>query len=157
MIVNNPDLSPQEFDTLKYAIAQITVLIAGADGHIDSKELSWAEKITEIRSYNLPDNLGNFYKEVGKDFHDKVEQLIAKLPSGVEERTHALTESLLAVNGVLAKLPVREAAELYQSYLSFAKHVAKASGGFLGFFRVTYEESHLMDLPMIAPVYYHEG
>ena len=156
MIVNNPKLSADELTSLKDGVAMITILIAGADGLIEDEELQRAEKIAKIRSYNLPPLLGEFYKAVGIDFHDRLMALIAELPRDVESRTEVLTERLKALNPILAKLENREGAELYRSYVSFADHVAKASGGFLGFFSVGYNESHFVGLPMLTPIYISE-
>lgn len=156
MIVNNSNITSSEFDQLKEAIADITILIAGADGKINSKEIEWAEKITDIRSYSLPDNLKAFYAEVGKDFHDRLENHIATLPHEVDKRSEILEEKLRALNPILAKLDHNEAAELYSSYVSFAKHVAKSAGGFMGFFSVSYEESRFVGLPMIEKIIYEE-
>lgn len=156
MIVNNPNISPEEFEKLKHAIAEITLLIAGADGVIENKELAWAEKITKIRSYNLPDNLKAFYQEVGKDYALYLDHLIESYPADVQVRQEAIVHKLEALNPILAKLHPKEGAELYESYVSFAHHVAKASGGFLGFFAVKYAEKELMELPMLNPIAYYD-
>jgi len=96
-------LSPEEFDQLKDAISLITVYIAGADGDIDDDEIQWAEKVTNIRSYNLPEGLKGFYQEVGTEFADKLEQLKTSL-STVEARNEAAETRLSALNPILAKL-----------------------------------------------------
>jgi hypothetical protein len=156
MIVTNPNLSADELRLLKDGVAFITILIAGADGLIEDEELQRAEKIAKIRSYNLPPLLSDFYKAVGIDFHDRLVGLIAELPRDVKTRTEVLTERLKSLNPVMAKLDQREGAELYRSYVSFADHVAKASGGFLGFFSVGFDESHFVGLPMLTPIYISE-
>ena len=148
-------LSPEEFDQLKDAISLITVYIAGADGDIDDDEIQWAEKVTNIRSYNLPEGLKGFYQEVGTEFADKLDQLKTSL-STVEARNEAAETRLSALNPILAKLSPKLGAELYKSYKSFAKHVAKASGGFFGFFSIGPKEAALLDLEMITPIEYDE-
>lgn len=148
-------LSDSEFEQLKDAIALITVYIAGADGEIDHEETEWAEKLTKIRSYNLPDALKGFYEEVGVDFHDKIENYTATL-SDLETRNNTVVKALTDLNPVLAKLPPQLGAELYNSYKSFAKHVAKASGGFLGFFSIGPKEAALLDLEMITPIVWED-
>jgi hypothetical protein len=152
MIINNPDLTQEEINALVEAIADITILIGGADGKIDKNEIEWSEKVTQIRSYSLPENLQAFYQEVGKNFSDTLNGLITELPDDVEARTEILEGKLAALNPILAKLPQREGAELYHSYVSFAKHVAKASGGFLGFWSISYEESKFMGLPVLNKI-----
>lgn len=65
-------LSESEYQQLKDALALITVYIAGADGSIDKEEMEWAEKVTEIRSYKMTDDLLGFYQELNADFPEKV-------------------------------------------------------------------------------------
>jgi hypothetical protein len=152
MVQGFESLTDQQFAILKDAIAQITVLIAGADGEIDPKETEWATKLTHIRSYNTPQDLNGFYEAVGHDFSDKLNSLITNSPKDTGERTAFLTSKLSEVNDVLSCVENNLAAELYKSFLSFAKHVAKASGGFFGMMSVSSEEANLMDLKMIDPI-----
>ena len=151
MIENFKMLNEAEFDKLKDAISLITVYIAGADGNIDSEELEWAEKITSIRSYNAPDGLSKFYEEVGVDFQERIDKYVTSLDS-IELRNSTVEQKLTELNPILAKLDLRIGAALYKSYVSFAKHVAKASGGFLGFFSIGPDEKALLDLKMITPI-----
>lgn len=152
MVQGFESLTEQQFAILKDAIAQITVLIAGADGEIDQKETEWATKLTHIRSYNNPLNLNLFYEAVGQDFSEKLTSLIENAPANVEERTKMLSSKLSEVNEVLSCLENNLAAELYVSFKTFAKHVAKASGGFLGMLSVSKEEANLIHLDMINPI-----
>ena len=145
------NLSEQEFNTLKNAIPAITIFIAGADGEIHKEETDWAKKVTEIRSYKMHADLKPFYQEVGKTFQNDLDTLIDELPGDAHAREQILSKRLSAVNSVLSKLDEETATRLYQSYKSFAKHVAKASGGFLGFFSVDTREKDLIELPMIHP------
>ena len=156
MIKGFESLNDREFNILKDAISQITVLIAGADGDIDQKETEWATKLTQIRSYNNPLHLNSFYEAVGVDFADKLSQLIESAPKDVKERTALLTRKLTEVNSVLSCLDNKLGAEMYNSYVSFAKHVAKASGGFLGMMSVSKEEAKLIDLSMIDPIVWED-
>ena len=156
MIPEIAHITDDERQRLIDAVAQITILIAGADGKIDPNETSWAEKLTEIRSYNGPAGLNAFYTEVGRSFSDTLQQLINALPKDTEDRTVALSENLEKLNVILAKLDLKFAAGLYDSYKSFAEHVAKASGGFLRFFSVSSEEHKLMALTMLTPLEYVE-
>ncbi len=156
MIEGFEKLSSEQFETLKKAISWITILIAGADGKIDNTEKEWAEKITEIRSYSLKGDLIHFYQEVGKDFHDSLDNLISELPENKDQRRTILTERIATINSIMPSLDSDIAVELYESYKSFAKHVAKSSGGFLGMMSITKEERALIDLPMLNEVYYEE-
>jgi len=148
----NHKLTPEEGEQLRKAIAQITVLIAGADGNIENQELSWAKKISQIREYNHPVELNEYYKSVGTDYDELVSQMISDLPNDTAERTQALTASLTELNPILAKLDNEDAHFYYKSFRTFAEYVAKATGGILGFFSVSSEEKSLMSLPMITPI-----
>ncbi|MDF1699018.1 MAG: hypothetical protein P1U56_24410 [Saprospiraceae bacterium] len=144
-------LSDEEFDKLKDAISLITVYIAGADGKIDSNELEWAEKVTSIRSYSETYGLKLFYEEVGLDFNDRVSNYILTLDT-LELRNSTVEAKLAELNPILKKLDPRIGAQTYKSLISFAKHVAKASGGFLGFFSIGPDEKAVLDLKMIEPI-----
>lgn len=146
-------ISEQEYDQLKDAVSLITVLIAGADGTIDSKEKDWAEKVTNIRSYSLPDGLKEFYLEVGEDFQERLDKYIEKYEGEVDSRNKQIGEKLAELNEVFPKIKDREAAvALYESFISFAKHVARASGGFLNWGSISHEEEQLIGLEVIHPV-----
>jgi len=149
-------LSDAEYERLKDSIALITVYIAGADGSIENDELVWADKVTKIRAYNLPEGLKGFYKEVGIEFQDKVDHFMNTLPKEVEQRNVVAEEELAKLNPILAKLNPKLGSRLYNSLLSFAKHVAKASGGLFGFFSIGPKEMKLLDLDMIEPIEYDE-
>lgn len=145
-----------EYDKLKDAIALITVLVAGADGKIDKDEKEWATKLTDIRSYSNAEELQPYYEDVGMDFEPKLSAFIDSLPSDTNERTKVITAKLALLNPIMAKLENQIGASLYKSYVSFAEHVAKASGGFFRFGTVSKEESNVMNLNMIDPIHYEE-
>ena len=154
MIQGFETLSENQFETTKHAIAWITALIAGADGKIDNKETAWAEKLTKIRSYDQPNVLTPFYEEVGKDFTEQLDATIAHLPESQEERNQFLSNKLAQLNDIFTRLDNEVAYTLYQSYRSFAQHVAKASGGFLGMMSIDKDEAALIGLPMIEEIHY---
>ncbi len=145
-------LKEEEFEKLKDAVPLITVLIAGADGNIEKDQLEWANKVTKIRSYNMKAEMKAFYLEVGKTFAQKLQYYIDAFPSNVDDRTKLISDRLSHLNDILAKLEPEVGAKFYKSFTSFAEHVAKASGGFLGFFNINREEAKLIGLPMIHPI-----
>lgn len=154
MIEHLKSLKAEDYNKLKDAVPQITILIAGADGKIEVGQLEWAEKVTNIRSYKMEEELADFYKEVGVDFNEKLDGILRSMPQKVSERTAILTEKLEELNEIFAKLEPQIASKLYKSFTSFARHVAQASGGFLGFFSINQDEAKLIGLPMINPVVY---
>ena len=150
-------LSEADFTKLKDAIPLITLLIGAADGDLDKNEKDWAQKVTKIRSYNFTADLTGFYKEVGVDFSDKLDHFVEVLPTDTETRTLMISDRLSALSGILEQLDPTVAFHLYRSYLSFAKHVAKASGGLFGFFAIGPDEKALLGLPMLKPIPEPEG
>lgn len=156
MIYHFEAVNREEYGKLKGALALITVLVAGADKNIDQEETEWAEKLTKIRSYANDDTLHEFYKDLGVTFHDDLIELINKLPGDVDRRREAIEEKLGELNPIMAKLPAKIGALLYDSYVTFAKHVAKSSGGFLGFGSISANESKVMELDTINPIIYTE-
>lgn len=150
------ELTESEYEKLKDAISLITVLIAGADGEFRQNELEWAAKVTKIRGYNMSKDLKTFYKEVGVHYAEKLDEYFNTFPETPEDRTRLISDRLSQLNPILAKLHPRVGSRLYRSYLSFAKHVAKASGGFLGFFNINKEEAKLIGLPMLTPVIFDD-
>ena len=149
-------LSEAEYQKLKEAIANITIYIAGIDGEIEAEEMEWAQKVAEIRTYKMHKDLIEYYQEVGTDFEDKMNNILASYPSDYKERNIILEAKLAELNPILASLEPKVGGRLYQSYLSFAQHVAKSSGGFLGFFSIGPEEKAVLDLPMITPIAFEE-
>jgi len=153
MIEELKGISVGEYDQLKDAISLITVLIAGADGKIDKKEKEWAEKVTNIRSYSLPDGLKDFYLDVGTNFHDRLDFFIDKYEGDTDTRNKEISAKLAELNLVFPKIDNRELAiALYESLISFAKHVARASGGFLSWGSINVHEKKLIALEMIEVV-----
>lgn len=152
MIQGFEKLSVNQFQSTKDAIVWITILIAGADGEIDNEEKEWAAKVTKIRGYHNPNELTPFYEAVGAEFSDKLEALLKEIPSDVNERTALFTRKIEQLNSILPLLNGNLGHYLSQSYRTFALHVAKATGGFLGFMSVSNAESKLVDLPMLDKI-----
>ena len=146
-------LNDQEYNQLKDAVVLITVLLAGADGEIDQKEKDWAAKVTQIRSYSLPDGLKEFYQDVGEEFNEKLATAIDRYQGDAKARNEAISGELANLNEVFPKIENRMvASRLYESLITFAEHVAKASGGFLSWGKINVDEKHLLGLSMINPV-----
>jgi hypothetical protein len=149
-------LSTEEYASLKDAIPQITVLIAGADGKISHDETEWARKVTDIRSYSAAEEYQAFYTEIGESFQGRLEELISALPEDLASRNASISENLAALNPILRKLEPKHAAHLYSELKTFAKHVARASGGFLKFWSVSAEEKKWIELPMVDTFEWNE-
>mmetsp|Transcript_23841 Transcript_23841/g.71138 ORF Transcript_23841/g.71138 Transcript_23841/m.71138 type:complete len:103 (-) Transcript_23841:2-310(-) len=98
MIKNFESLTAEEFEKLRLGIAWIAVLVAGADGKIDSSEVTWASKIAKIRSYAGPEELIEFYTEVGSDFATKLPELIENTPNDKKARTEIAVNKISELN-----------------------------------------------------------
>ncbi len=157
MIPQFAGLNDTEKKLLIDAIPMITALIAGADGNIDSEEKEWAAKIMKIRGYQHPPALEGYYALVGTEFSTRLDQLINTLPTGTEERNKMISDELAQLNDIFPKMDPLHAAFFYQSFVTFAEHVAKASGGFLGFGAISREEGKYVDLPMVNKIEMPEG
>ena len=149
MIAQFNNLSDIEAVQMIDAIALITILIGGADDDLDPAEIAWSKKLTAYRAFTSPEILQDYYKEVGKDYPERLEALIKSLPDTAEKRTPVISERLAKLNDSFSKLDAEFANALHGSFVSFAHHVAKESGGILRFFSVGSEEKKLMDLPML--------
>ncbi len=145
-------LSEDEKQELFDAVPVITLLIAGADGKIDDSELDWSKKLTNIRSYNEDGELQLFYAEIEKDYKDRLDRWMKVIPAEMKERNELLSQRLSQLNPILAKLDNETGALIYDSFTSFAKHIAKAEGGILGFASISKDEAKLIDLPMLTPI-----
>lgn len=152
MIPQFEPLTKEEATQMFEAIPLITILIAGADNNIDYQEKKWAAKLAKIRTYSNPDVLHEFYSFVGVDFSQKLNFYIDQLSTEISKRQDDISNRLTILNEIFPKLDPHFGAQLYQSFLSFADHVANASGGFLGFGRVSSAEKKWIGLPMLTPV-----
>jgi len=152
MIPQFAGLNDTEKKLLIDAIPMITALIAGADGNIDSEEKEWAAKIMKIRGYQHPPALEGYYELVGAEFATRLDTLIGSLPTGTEDRNKMIGEELAQLNDIFPKMDTLHAAHFYHSFVTFAEHVAKASGGFLGFGSISREESKYIGLPMLNKI-----
>lgn len=150
------NLPAEELQELYDAIPVITLLIAGADGDIEGEELAHSEKITKIRGYSGGEIMQDFYDKVGEDYNERLNRWLKVISKDTAERTADLSSRLEKLNPILAKLSPELGAEMYKSFTSFAKHVAKASGGFLGFGSINKEEAELVNLPMLTPIIVEE-
>jgi len=146
------NISEEEYKKLKESYAVIAALVGGADGTVDEDEQEWAKKIVSIRSFSGNENLFPFYNEVKTEIEDDLNTLILALSGPFETIQSALAERLSGINPILAKLPPKTAYHIYKGYLSFAEHIAKASGGIFRFFAVSKEEKKWLNLTMLNPI-----
>jgi len=150
MLNSLDNLSTQEKDLVMNALPIITVMIAAADGSVDESETNWANKLTDIRSYSHEEDLQAYYEKVGENFAQQVRMMVKDLPANQKDAVPALAATLAGMNDILPKLPPTVSGPFLKSMKTFAKHIARASGGFLKIASISKEEQALIDLPMIT-------
>ena len=149
MIQEFDELSQAEIELMYQAPILVCILIAGADDHIDNREIKKALALTEKKQNRAKSHLLDFYKEVGEDFEDKLKIVIQGFPVQEEARTPLLKQSLTQLNPILKKIDRNFANEFYKSLLEIASEIAKSSGGLLGLNSVGDEEAEHMGLSML--------
>lgn len=142
-------LSEKEANQLLKAPALITVLIATADGKIKVEEMEWAKKVVRYRDHIGDEDLFSYYTALEDDFPAQVQTLAEEDHIGNQERLASISRELEKLGPILAKINKHYAKKLMASWKSFAKSVAKSSGGLLGFGSISDQEEKLMDLHMI--------
>lgn len=150
-------LNETETQQLMDALPKIGLLIAGADGEIDEKEIEWGAKLAYIRAYKAHgkhgamDEVNEYFEKIDETYRSSFENLMKTAPAETAERTAFLSTELASLNDILDKLDPDFAHTMYQNFLSFAKHIARAEGGVLGFASINAAESKLIHLDMIHP------
>jgi len=129
--------------------AYVALLIAGADSEINKAEIDEAISLTQLKKVTSREMLQEYYDQVRPIFPTALAKLIESMPKDGRLREQQLTETLEKVNPILDRLEHKFAVQFYASMKNFAKGVAESSGGVFGYMTVSYEESKLVDLPMI--------
>jgi hypothetical protein len=126
----------------------VCILIAGADGYIDRKEIKKAIKIVQKKRKGTSP-VSMLFKEVAKDFEDKLKVLEQGYPYEATQRTPLLSEELNGLNALWSKLPSDFTKGYYEILIMLAQEVASSSGGLLGIRKIGAEEAKLVKLTMI--------
>ena len=145
-------LTEAERQLMYDAIPLITILVGAADNNLDEVELTEAQRLADIRSYNNRGRLNAFYEQIDDGLTQRIQQLYNGMQNGVEERERYIVKELSKLNGILAKLREPYGYLYYHNFRTFAEHIAKAHGGFLRYITVGPKEAKVMELPMITPV-----
>src|SRR5688572_16421487 len=111
----------------------VCILIAGADGKIDKKEITEAMKFAEKKHKRSMSSVSILFKEISKDFEDKFKILIQNYPYEATQRNPLIVEELGGINQIWRKVDKSFAQEYYQTLLSIAEHIASSTGGVLGY------------------------
>jgi len=152
MIYGLESLTDEEAEILLEAPVLITILIGDADHDIDHYEEEWGAKIAKFRSVKGDKNVQDYYRNLEPVFADKLQVKLDAYNEVALSNQYIIdkvSENLQKLNPILRKLPRQEAISLYESFKSFAMHIAKASGGFLHMGSITPTKQKLLNLPML--------
>lgn len=148
MIPEFDGLSESEVEIMLKSPVLVCILIAGADGKIDRKEIREAISIAgkQARSRSA---LGQYLKYASEDFEDKIIILKQSYPREASQREATIVRELSTLNTILPKVDKAFAQQFYSMLKELAAKVATSSGGWLGMNAVGSEEARYLELKMI--------
>jgi hypothetical protein len=149
MIKELNNLSATETELVLKAPILVSILIAGADGKINKKEVQSAIETARKGQSKAKGGLLEFYTFVAEDFEDKLKVILQTYSSDPVIRCESIVSELGRLNGVLEKLDEPFALELYNNLKEIALRTAQSSGGLLGVHSISDEEIKYVNLPMI--------
>lgn len=143
-------LDTSEVELMLKAPILVCMLVAGADGKIDSKETNKAIQVArrKAKSNNV---LWQYFSVASEDFEDKLRILLQGYPSAPEARNEILVEELSALNAILPRVESSFRRQFYSLLRELAREVAASSGGLLGYNAIDKEEAKYIGLDMIRP------
>lgn len=147
MIKELERLTDMEAEQMLKAPILLCILIAGADGTIDRKEIKEAINVAGKRKEKTI--LDNYFKEVSTDFEDKLKVLLQSYPYESTQRNPILIQELSQLNPILKKLDKTFSKPFYDMLKELAEKIAGSSGGLWGMMSVDSEEAKYIRLPMI--------
>lgn len=139
-------LSESEKEFLFKAPLLVCILIAGADGKVDNKEITEAIQMTRKKHW-VKSVLTGFFQELSYDFEDKLKVVMQSYPFEVKKRNSEIATELSHVNSLWSKLEPEFRVAYYEMMKHLARGIASSSGKFWS--KITQEEAKLIDLPMI--------
>lgn len=147
MIKDFERLTEGEVELMLKAPVLVCILIAGADGTIDRKEIK--EAIAQTRKKNIT-ALSGYLAEVSQDFEDKLKVLIQSYPYESTQRNPIIIDELHQLNALWGKIDKGFAVQFYQMLKDLAVKIAGSSGGLWGLKTVANEEAKYLHLPMVS-------
>jgi len=146
MIKEFDKLTESEVELMLKAPVLVCILIAGADGTIDRKEIK--EAIAQTRKRNIS-ALSGYLSEVSQDFEDKLKVLIQSYPYESTQRNPIIIDELHNINSLWSKMDKGFSIQFYQMLRDLAVKIAGSSGGLWGLKSVANEEAKYLHLPMV--------
>lgn len=148
MIPEFQKLNDSEIELMHKAPILVCILIAGADGNIDRKEIQQAIDIAQ-KQKNGNASLAGYFIDLSQDFEDKIKILIQSFPYESTQRAPLVIEELAQINVLWKKIDLAFATDFYEMLLALAEKIATSSGGLWGIKSVGEEEAKYMKLPML--------
>lgn len=148
MISEFDNLNDRETELMLKAPILVCILIAGADGTIDQKEIKEAIAVAR-KNVGKKGALSNYFRELSEDFEDKLKITIQGYPYESTQRTPLIVEELTELNRLWSKVDNSFARSFYDSLRDIAEKIASSSGGLLGIKSVGSEEARYISLPML--------
>jgi len=149
MISQFQNLNDQEIELMLKAPILVCILIAGADGNIDRKEIKQAIDVAKKQKKGSA-SLAGYFKDLSQDFEDKIKVLIQSFPYESTQRAPLVIEELAQINALWSKIDPAFAVDFYEMLLALAEKIATSSGGLWGIKTVGVEEARYMKLPMLT-------
>lgn len=143
-------LNDREVDLMLKAPVLVCILIAGADGRVDSREIRKAVSVTEKKARSNV-VMWQYFKIAFEDFEDKIRVLLQSYPSASSDRNAVLVSELSGLNQLFPRINPAFNREYYSLLKELAKEVATSSGGLLGYNAIAEEEEKYLGLDMIEP------
>jgi hypothetical protein len=141
-------LTDPEVEIMLKAPVLVCILIAGADGNIDKKEIREAITFAQKRK-DSKNELAFYFREVSQDFEDKIKIMIQSYPFQPDQRAPIITRELSQLNNILKKIDNTFAVSFYKMLKDIAEKIAASSGGLLGIKTVGEQEAQFLKLSMI--------
>src|ERR1700712_1284345 len=129
-------LTDSEVELMFKAPFLTCILIAGADGDIDRKEIRTAIQQANKKQQKANSPLIEYYRIVGEDFEDKFKIVFQSYPMLPAKRNPIITGELAELNQILPRLDKTFAKAFYTSIREIAMGIATSSGGMLGMNKV---------------------
>lgn len=148
MIPEFQTLDDAEIELVLKAPILVCILIAGADGTIDRKEIKEAISVAQ-KQRKGQSVLSLYFRELAEDFEDKIKILIQSYPYESTQRNPLIIDELSRLNALWKRLDKNFSIALYEMLLTLAGKIASSSGGLLGIKTVGEEEAKYLDLPMV--------
>lgn len=142
-------LSDPEIEVMLRAPIIACILIAGADGNVDRKEIKKAIHHAQKSATRSKASVVEYFKLIEEDFEDKLKVVLQSLPHAVRERNDLIVAELTRLNAIFPKLKNTFASEFYSKMRDLAHEVAHSSGGVLGMNKMGDEEAQYVELPML--------